>query len=307
MVLAAGKGVRMLPLTKEKPKALLPTLDVTQLGWAVARLADAGVDRVWINAHDGAAHITGESERVASSLGLTLNLSLEEEMPLGTAGAIGKIAPVLTETFVVINADVVTDFGLASLIAAHAASGAEATVVGVPTQEDADFGAEEGWVVELVDRRSSLRPGHRYGGIAAFEPSILDHIPEGASGIYETVFAGMVGRKQGIAVFEWDGYWLDCGTPRAHLQANLDALSMRFDTSVTDLLRPGPIRSDPVAFVGAGARVADAEFRHSVVGRGAEIEAGTRLERCVVWDGARVRQGEYKDAILTPSRVVRAG
>lgn len=307
MVLAAGAGRRMRPLSKERPKSVLPTLDVPQLGWALARLATAGVPSAWVNAHDGANLVREAAESAGDRLEMRVMISHEAEAPLGTAGALARITGHLTETFVVMNADVLCDLSIQRLIDAHRSSGASATVAAIPTESEADFGIEEGWVLELVDRQDRLRSGHRYGGMAVFEPEAIAFVPPGASGLYETVFTRLIQEEKGIAAVEWEGYWRDIGSPAAHLGANLDALAQSFDDSgIPKLLGGAPYRRDAQAFVGAGAEIEEVEVRHVVIGSGAVIARGTRLERCVVWDGAYIERGEYRDAILTGSQVVPA-
>lgn len=307
VVLAAGIGERMRPLTNERSKALLPTLDVPQLGWALMRLGRAGVNTGWVNAHSWSEQILDYAEEVSLELGLSLEVSEEVEAPLGTAGALRRISGYLTETFVVTNADVATDAPVAAVLDAHRSAGSTATLLVVETSNYADFALEEGWVIDVVDRKEQLRSGHRYGGLAVLEPTVLDLIPNEPSGLYETVFTTLAQRPGSMATFEWNGYWRDVGTPSDHLRANLDALSGALDASVVRELRQEPVRHDEFAYVGEGSRIEDVALRHTIVGRGAEIAPGSRLERCVVWDSASVPKGTYRDSVLTGRQTVKIG
>jgi mannose-1-phosphate guanylyltransferase/phosphomannomutase len=236
---------------------------------------------------------------------MTVTVSYENDEPLGTAGALLPLAGELTEPFLVANADVATDLGVELLMKAHASAQAPATVLAIRVEDGADFGVEESWVIDLIDRREEVRSGHRYGGLAIFEPEVLRYIPPGVSGLYETVMTGLVREHRGLAVLEWDGYWLDIGTPRDHLQANLDVMAGRRDPKTTaDAVGEACERWDVMAFVGTGATVDDVELRHTVVGRNATIAPGARLERCIVWEGAHLPRGDYRDTIVTPTRVL---
>jgi len=284
VVLAAGVGSRMAPLSAELPKALVPTLDAPQLAWVLAALRRTGLDRVWVNAHAGHEAV----DRVAA---------------LGTAGALKPIAGELTEAFLVANADIATDLVLQRLVEAHHSARAAATVLAIPVEDEADFALEQSWVFDLIDRREEVRSGHRYGGLAIFEPDVLSYVPEGESGLYETVFKGLVRDHKGFAALEWDGYWLDIATPRDHLKANLDVLAgMRDPKLATDAASEACERWDVMAFVGEGASVEDTDLRHCVVGKRATVAPGSRLERCVVWAGAHLPRGDYRDMIVTPNR-----
>src|SRR5256886_14245760 len=156
---------------------------------------------------------------------MEISVSHEREAPLGTAGALKPIAGELTEAFLVANADIATDLAVERLIEARQSARAAATVLAIPVEDEADFALEQSWVFDLIDRREEIRSGHRYGGLAIFEPEVLAYVPEGESGLYETVFKGLLRDHKGFAALEWGGYWLDIGAPRGHLKAHLDRLA----------------------------------------------------------------------------------
>jgi mannose-1-phosphate guanylyltransferase len=293
----------MAPLNAELPKALVPTLDTPQLAWVLAGLRRAGVERTWVNTHADHQAIDRVAAEQAGLRGMDISVSHEREVPLGTAGALRPIAGGLTEAFVVANADIATDLPLERLIEAHRSARAAATVLAIPVDDEADFALEQSWVFDLIDRREEIRSGHRYGGLAIFEPEVLSYVPEGESGLYETVFEGLIRDHKGFAALEWDGYWLDIASPRDHLKANLDVLAgMRDPKLSTDAAGEACERWDVMALVGEGATVEDTDLRHCVVGRRATVAPGSRLERCVVWAGAHLPRGDYRDTIVTPSR-----
>jgi NDP-sugar pyrophosphorylase family protein len=303
VVLAAGMGTRMAPLSAELPKALVPTLDTPQLAWVLTGLRRAGLERVWVNAHAGHEAIERVAAQEAARCEMRISVSHEREAPLGTAGALKPIAGELTEAFVVANADIATDLAVERLIEAHRSARAAATVLAIPVEDEADFALEQSWVFDLIDRREEIRSGHRYGGLAIFEPEVLAYVPEGESGLYETVFKGLLRDHKGFAALEWDGYWFDIATPRDHLKANLDVLAgMRDPKLATDAVGEACERWDVLGFVGEGALADDVDLRHSVVGRRASVAPGSRLERCVVWAGTHLPRGDYRDTIFTPSR-----
>jgi len=305
VVLAAGRGARMAPLTSALPKGLLPTLDAPHLSWVLASLARAGLRRVWVNAHDHHDLVAQVAAEQSGQRGMTVTVSHERQAPLGTAGALRALASELTEPFLVANADVATDLAVERLIEAHASARAPATVLAIPVADEADFVLEQSWVVDLIDRREELRSGHRYGGLAIFEPQVLEYVPPGESGLFETVMTGLVRDRKGLAALEWGGYWLDVGTPRDHLQANLDVLAgMRDPKTAADAVGEACQRWDVMAYVAPTATVDDVELRHAVVGRKATVAPGSRLERCVVWRGAHLPRGDYRDMIVTPTRML---
>jgi mannose-1-phosphate guanylyltransferase len=308
VVLAAGKGERMQPLSDERPKALLPTLDLPQLHWALAALKAAGVHRAWVNVRGEATLVRQAVEQAGAAIRLDVRVSPEPDEPLGTSGALGQLAAELDETFLLVNADVASGLPLTTLVEAHYSARGPATLVGIPTRSQADFIAEQGWVVQLVDRHRRVGAGHIYAGIGIFEPSVLEYVPAGASHLYNTIMTGLMQSGLGLALHEWTGYWSDIADAGAHLKVNLEALAGALNApGAAPALRGPVVRWDRLAYVGEGAEVEDVELHHAIVGAGAKVEPGTRLERCVVWDGAVVERAPYQDAVLTGQHVIDAG
>lgn len=267
----------------------------------MSALVKAGIDEIVINAHHHAHAIAKESQRLGLQLGVRVALSVEFEQPLGTAGALRFASAQLRERFVLINSDLATDVPIADIIAVHESADAAATLLAVRSESQADLIVDDSEVSALVDRREQMRPGMVYGGIGVFEPEVIELIPEGPNGLYETVFVPLV-KEERVAAFEWDGYWLDTGSPINYQRANLDALSgaRRHLPPVVE----EPLVSDGSRYIGAHAEVSDVSIRESVVGSRAKIAPGSRLERCIVWDNARVPRGEYRDEVITESRIV---
>jgi NDP-sugar pyrophosphorylase family protein len=311
IVLAAGEGARMAPLTPERPKALLPTFDTTQLSWTLSALAQAGVDRVWVNADTSEDLIEEAVGRERGLRAVTISVFLEKPHALGSAGILRALAGETTETFVVAATSIAHDLPIQRLIQAHNSARAAGTILTRPAEEHGEFLLEESWVVDLIGPHEVLA-GSRYAGLGIFEPEVLEHIPEaaidaGPAGLEETVIPALVARRT-LAALEWDGYWRELVTPGDHLMTNLDVLSGKRDPTVlaaaTAAAKQSCERWDSTAYVGASSSVEDVELRHCVVGANASIAPGARLERCVVWDGAHVPRGDYRDSIVTRTRVV---
>lgn len=294
----------MRPLSKERPKSVIPTLDVPQLSWTLSRLAEIQPNTVWVNSHFLREQIESVALKAADVLSMQIRVSFEEKQPLGTAGALRKLKEELTETFVVSSSDIATDFPISSLIEAHESSGASATLLAIPSDNKADFLIEEGWIGDLVDRQTNVRAGHMYGNIGVFEPDVLAHIPQGPSGMYESIFKALMSADQGIATVEWDGYWFSVSSPEDHLNLNLEALSGVLNPDAARAFNANALTNAAHVLIGEGASVDEVEMRHAVVGRGSTVAPGTVMERCVVWSETEVKKGVYRDAVITPSQIV---
>lgn len=221
MILAAGRGERMRPLTDRCPKPLLQAGGRPLIAWHLLRLARAGIREVVIN-H---AHL-GEQLVAALGNGFGLGLSIAwspEREALETAGGIANALPLLgDDTFLVINGDIWSDFdpGRARTIAAQMdAAGHSAWCVLVQNPEHhpaGDFGIHAGRL------SNSAAPRHTFSGIGLYRPAFFAGIARGAHAplgpmLRDAADAGSVG-----AEFH-PGRWVDVGTPQrlAELDAQL--------------------------------------------------------------------------------------
>jgi aminoglycoside/choline kinase family phosphotransferase/dTDP-glucose pyrophosphorylase len=229
MVLAAGYGTRLAPLTDLVPKPLLPVGGRTLLDLAVANLDRAGVGQVVINTHHLGAQVSTHVAARADAARFTL--SPETEI-LGTGGALHGARAFLggAADFLLHNGDVLTDADLAALLAAHRKGGAVATLllVDCPAVNTVEVAAD-GTVLRLAGRPASATGApavaHRltYAGVGAFARRVLDDVPEGASSLVD-VLATLLAREPG-AVRAWAPAgvnWSDVGTFARWLDAQPD-------------------------------------------------------------------------------------
>ncbi|WP_243638274.1 nucleotidyltransferase family protein, partial [Rubrobacter taiwanensis] len=149
MVLAAGKGTRLFPLTGEIPKPLAPVVDRPIIQHIFELLADHGVAEVHVNVHylaDALLNAYGERARIN---GMDVYLSREEEL-MGTAGGVKRLEDRFEETFVVIMGDALTDVNLNELVSFHEKKGALATIALMRVSDTSEYGVVE------VDREGNI-------------------------------------------------------------------------------------------------------------------------------------------------------
>lgn len=309
MILAAGLGTRLRPLTYEMPKPALPVGNQPLLTYNLAMLKRVGVTEVVINLHwlpEVLPQLLGDG----ASLGMSLSWSFEP-IVLGTGGGIRNVASFLTapgEPFFVLNGDLLIDFDLETVLEAHRRSGAAATMV---LREDPDMqkygtlGVDATQrIVDFVGRAKTPEglagPVARRGlftGIHVMEPHILRRLPEGESCVNQTLYPALVREGERVQACFQEGYWSDVGTPDRYLEANLAVLSGRvkgFDTPRK------ATAADQRLLAGDSAQIAkSSRLDEVVVGPGAVIGESTSLQRCVVWPGASVAPGTaLSNAIL---------
>ena len=207
MILAAGSGVRMRPLTDAKPKPLLEVRGKALIAWLVEALARAGLREIVIN-HAHLGHLIEAALGDGSHFGVTIRYS-HEAQALETAGGIAKALPLLGgEPFVAVNGDIFCDFDFAS-IASRALSQNLAHLVLVPNpthHPQGDFG--------LVGSEVGAegKPGWTFSGIGLYRTELFDGIRPGSKGQLAPLLREAMGRRQVSGEIHL-GVWHDVGTP----------------------------------------------------------------------------------------------
>ena len=185
MVLAAGKGTRLFPLTGEIPKPLAPVVDTPIISHIFSLLSRHGLDEAHVNVNYLADTLIEAFGEESDTDGLHVSLSREDEL-LGTAGGVKRLENRFEgETFVVVSGDALTDVDLTKLVEFHKENGALATIALRRVYDTQEFGVveidEEHNILgfqekpELQEANSTLANT----GIYVFEPRVLDYIPEG--------------------------------------------------------------------------------------------------------------------------------
>jgi NDP-sugar pyrophosphorylase family protein len=296
MVLAAGLGERMRPLTLLRAKPVLPVLNRPLLHWTLERLRRAGVSEVVVNLHhlpDTVTAAVGDGRR----FGLRVRYSREAEI-LGTGGGPRAVRGFFgREPFLLVNGDALFSFDLRGLVRRHRASRARATLALRPNP-----GGYPAVVTDMRGRILSIRGRPRaargassmFAGIHVLDPALLDRLPEGASDSMGDLYLPLLSEGETLQGVRLRGAWYDLGRPALYRDAQLR-------------LVPGQARDrvlvDRTARLGPGARL-----RCSVVGAGARVGPGARVERSVLWDRSVVEAGaRLRGSIVTSGGVVRSG
>jgi len=298
VVLAAGKGRRLQPLTRRWVKPLLPILDRPLLAWQLGALRAAGLRETIVVVEDLQGPLAGALP-ACTPPGLTVELVLQRE-PLGIAHALLQAAPLLQRPFLCLLGDVF--FEPADLLRLVATQGpGQPGVLGIAARSEAGELArnyaveldEQGWVTRVWEKPTDLDPAaprlHRGVGLYAFRPDFL-------ADLADTPVSALRGEREltdAVALHIERG-----GRLRSHPLLERDFnLSGPADLLAANLHALGRSRAErwiaPDAEVAPGARVV-----RSLVGSGARVAAGADLERCLVLPGERVPAGRYRDALL---------
>ncbi len=303
MVLCAGLGTRLRPLTERVPKPAVPVCGVPLIRWNLALLAGAGAARAVVNVHHLAGAMAGAAEEAARTLRLPLAVS-REPVIAGTGGALREARALLAgaDLVVVVNGDIHFDLDLGAALAAHRASRALATMVLLPMPAGARYAAVEvdgGGAVRRIAGAfgpggAGLTPWH-FSGVHVISAALLDRVPAEPFevDVNRHVYPPLMGAG---LVRGWvaTGYWNDLGTPARYLRANLDVLAGRVAPARFPGIEPlADLLPSAGSAVARSARVLGAaRIRDAVVGEGCLVPAGAVVERAVLWDGTALAAGE---------------
>ncbi len=321
MLLAAGLGERLSPITRIVAKALLPVLGRPLALQVLSRLGAEGIDEAVINLHHLPQQLR-EAIGDGASLGLrAVHYSSEETRLLGTGGGLAHAAVRLkgAGTILVRNSDFLADISLAKVVASHLRSGCAATVVLAPHRP--------GYTPVAIDaRRRVVAFGTNEGGRHIFtgyhliEESVLDIIPRDApSDIVRDVYIGLA-KERRLNAHVHDGFWWEFGTPREYLEGSMRLVRLPVDSrarlgdfdGVRQVgsalgaigagvdLHTGTVELIGTLAIGMGVMVGEgAILEDTVVMPEAWIGPESILRRCIVGPGTEIPSGfDASDALI---------
>lgn len=329
VLLCAGAGTRLRPLTFARPKHLLPVAGRAVLDWVLCDLAEAGVDEVVLVVGCESRHLrefVGDGAR----WGMTVTYAVQEK-PLGLAHALSCARQHLEdERFLMYLGDDLLDRGVvAKFAASFAQSDAHASLLVKPVEDPRAFGVvvmEDGCVTRLIEKPSRPPSDLAIVGVYAFGPEIwegVDNIEPSARGELEITDAidYLVRAGRTVHCHVTDGFWADAGSPAALLSANryfLGFTERRIEGDVD-----GASSVEGSVQIAGGARVLrsqivgpciigpDCVIKDCVIGAGTSVGAGCTLTATVVADSIiddhcrveRVRPGLHR-SIVGPAAVI---
>jgi NDP-sugar pyrophosphorylase family protein len=305
MILAAGFGTRLFPLTIDRTKPAIPFLGKPLVGYVAEYLAHFGTKDVVVNLHhqpDSVISALGDG----TDFGVHIEYSREQPRILGTAGALDNARECLEDdTFIVINGKIITDIDISAVIETHRYSGAIATMVLKPNTKREKFTivhAEDGWVRGFGDyatpatREEIQNPGSKiknplmFTGIHVFDPRVFEYIPRGVySDIVPTFYQPALKNGEKIAVHITESNWYELSTIPRYLDISLA------------MMGNGDVFFGRNCFLEGAASLKD-----SVVWDDVRIGAGANLYRVIIADGVRIQPGEhFENAAIVRAEMVR--
>lgn len=310
MILAAGKGTRVQPLTYELPKPMIPLAGKPVMAYLIEHLARHGVDGIMVNVahlHQKIEDYFGDGQQYGVQIGYSFEGYSTSDgrivpKPLGSAGGMKKIqefSGFFDETTIVLCGDAAIDLDITAAVAEHRARGALATVITkeVPWEKVSSYGVviadQEGRVTSFQEKpsRDAARSNCASTGIYIFEPAALDLIPAGVEfDIGSQLFPLMVEKGLPFYAQTCQFNWIDIGTVADYWSVMQSIMT----GEVSGLALPGR-EIAPGIYSGLNTRI---DWEGTVIegpvyiGSGTHIEAGARISGpCWIGSGCRVRAG----------------
>lgn len=211
-ILAAGKGKRLLPYTEKLPKPLLPFMGIPMLCYVLDRLKKSKIQEIIINV----SHLAGDIKSFLhhhNNFGLDIILSEEKEL-LGTAGALQKCKNELSEAFILLNADIITDLDLDSFVSCWQNNQDHSLLAVSAESPDGKFSIalQNSRIVDFSNLANSNCPDtHTYIGNAILTPEIFTFLGEGYSSLISAFFLPQLQNEQ-LDHYVHKGWWYDLGS-----------------------------------------------------------------------------------------------
>lgn len=320
VVLGAGVGSRLDPLTAKLPKPLVPIINVPVMQHIIRLLQKHGINEIVSNLHYMADEIE-EYFAQANIDGVNLQFVREDNLT-GDAGGVRACRSLLAnETFLVIMGDLLTDANLNTVIAEHKQKKAIASIGVIPVDDVTKFGVvlrdSSGFIQGFQEKPSAQEAlsNEISTGIYVLEPEVFDYIPKtGSYGFGRELFPLLVQKKLPVLGIKLNSYWSDIGSFEAYWRSNLDALEEKVklsegfsasDNNGSYIDKSCNIKGK--SLIGKGSRLEkDVRLKGStIIGENSIIGAGSRLENCViVHDSSVPANSNLQNCIWSNDRII---
>jgi mannose-1-phosphate guanylyltransferase len=296
MVLAAGLGTRLKPITFEIPKPMVPVLDRPVMAHIVGMLERQGFDDLIANLHY-------YPDTIRDYFGDRLEYRFEEEL-LGTAGGVRNVADFFgDDPVVIVSGDALTDTDLNALVERHRSAGGIATLTVKKVHDTREYGVvihdSEGRIQGFQEKPDPAEARSDVGncGIYCFSPEIFDFFPDRPFADWaQDVFPALLEGDVPFHVHEIEDYWNDVGSLEELRQGTFDALEGKLRIEVSPGAAPDGVEviGDDRVWVGAGVEFGEGVrlMGPLVIGDGCTVGDGAALRESIVFPGTDVEAGE---------------
>jgi len=289
MILAAGMGERLRPLTNVCPKVLMPVVNKPMIDRTIKFLKDYGMQEIIVNAHHYYQKIVDYLEE-GNPFSIRVKVSIEKNI-LGTGGGIKNTQDFWDkDPFIVINGDILTDIDLGDVYKFHLKKNHLVTMVLHDFPKYNKVRVDKEMNILSIGPGTDLKGTLAFTGIHVINPEVLDFIPENKRYNIINCYRKLIDLKKPIRGYIATGHrWIDIGTIADYLRANFYHLPS------------GNSAIDQKCYIDSGATLKD----WAVIGKRSSIERGTLVQRSVLWNDVIIKEGiRVVDSVVTSGVIV---
>lgn len=307
LFLAGGMGTRLKPLTDDIPKPMVPIMVKPLLERNMLKLKECGVDEIILST----CYMPQKIEEYfgdGTKLGLKIHY-ICEDIPLGTGGAIKNTEEFFNDTFIIFNADILSDINITDMMKFHKEKCASVTIAITQVENPSEYGVIEYnkdlYAESFTEKPkvSDIKSNYINAGIYIFEPNVLKEIPASqAVSIERETYPLLLEKGYPIAVYKSDAYWMDIGTIEKYIQAHQDILSgtyplPEFKDQNKDVFIGEKSAIHPCAkiigpvYIGKNTRIGAYSTigPNTIIGNNCRVGINNIIIASVVWDKTRIQ------------------
>lgn len=296
VVMAGGRGVRLRPFTRNKPKPMIPFLNRPVMEYAIQKLKSAGFDRIIVllgYLPDMIREYFGNGQ----DFGVDIEY-IDRNEPFGTAGAVKRAAEHIEDTFMVLSADTITGMSLRKFMKFHENKGGKVNIALSEVDKPYQYGIalldDDDKIYKFLEKpkKSQVFSNLVNTGIYIIEPEIMEYVPPKTNFDFsKNLFPFLLKKSEPIFGYRSSEYWADIGTPKKYLRATRDALDGKID--IDKIGRDWDIIEDHGLVMGKNCLI-DEDIQvdgFAVLGNNVKIEEGSRLHDTIIWSDTDIGKG----------------
>ncbi len=307
VILVGGKGTRLLPLTCNTPKPMVPVLNRPFMEYVFNHLKEHRVKEVVMAMGylpDTIEKHFGDGKAFGNSIIYSV-----EKSPMDTAGAVKNSESYLSgESFFVLNGDIFTDLDLTDMLRFHRARKSKLTIALTPVEDPTAYGLVEtdskGCITRFLEKpkKEEITTNMINAGTYILEREVLDYIPKDTSYSFERkLFPILLKRGEPVYAYPSDAYWIDIGRPEKYFQLHKDLLRNK-DSQVVigngSTIHPtakikGPAVIGPQCVIGENAVIEE-----SILWGNNQIDAGASIKKSFLANNCKVNQGSVLEGVI---------
>ena len=317
MLLAAGLGTRLRPLTCGISKAMIPVINKPSLFHSLNLLRKSKINDVVINLYHHGSQIkdyVGDGKKFDMRV-----LYSQEDTIMGTAGGLKKMESHFTDTFLVLSADGITDLNIQQAVQFHKQKAALATVVLKKTEEKFRYGVafrnKQSRITQFMEKPSwgDALSGEVNAGVYIFEPEIFSYIPSGKPyDLGYQVLPALARRGKAVYGYLIDDYWMAIGNLTDYMKAQRDILTQKTEIEISGReIRKGiwigedtristSADLEPPIVIGNNCCIKERVriAKYTTLGDRVTIKKEARLEECILWDDVRIGEETHLNSCI---------